>query len=477
MHTRRQLLKTSAAALAALSRLPAKTNPPNIVFILADDLGWTDLGCYGSNYYRTPNIDRLASQGLRFTNAYAACPVCSPTRASILTGKYPARLHLTDFIPGRKQWPTSKLLAAPFLQQLPLEETTTAEMLKPLGYRSASIGKWHLGDVPFTPEAQGFDLNIAGTYRGAPSTYFGPFDLPGLKDSLPGEYLTDRLTKEALRFIELNRERPFFLYLPHFTVHLPLQAKPEVEAKYRAVTNRANPQHNPTYAAMIEALDDSVGSVLRKLDELGLAENTVVFLNSDNGGLMYETKSQDNVTSNRPLRAGKGHLYEGGIREPLIVRWPGVVKPGAVCNEPVSSIDYFPTIRDIVSADPRTLPAVDGLSLLPILKRGSGVRHEALYWHYPHYSNQGGPPAGARRQGDYKLFEFFEDGKLELYNLANDVGERHNLANSEAAKAADLHSRLVAWRESVGAVMPKSNPNYDPRTADLGLYGSDPQHQ
>jgi arylsulfatase A-like enzyme len=472
--TRRQFLGASAAAVAAGAQ---KTAPLNFIFILADDLGWTDLGCYGSSYYRTPNIDALARQGMRFTNAYAACPVCSPTRASIMTGKYPARLHLTDFIPGRKQWPTSKLLAAEFRQQLPLEETTIAEMLKPAGYRSASIGKWHLGDAPFTPEAQGFDLNMAGTYRGAPASYFGPFDLPGLKDSLPGEYLTDRLTDEAVRFIELNRTRPFFVYLPHFTVHIPLQAKPAVEAKYRSVTNPTNPQHNPTYAAMVEALDDSVGRIMKRLDELGLAENTVLFLNSDNGGLLYETSSKDNVTSNRPLRAGKGHVYEGGIREPLIVRWPGVIKPGTVCDEPVSSIDYFPTVREMAKMEAKDDGPIDGLSLVPLLKTGTGVRHEALYWHYPHYSNQGGPPAGAIRSGNYKLIEFFEDGRLELYNLANDPGERTNLAQTEPAKAAELHSRLVAWRESVGAIMPRPNPNYDPKTADLGLYGSDPAHQ
>jgi arylsulfatase A-like enzyme len=454
-----------------------KTARPNFVFILADDLGWADLGCYGSTYYQTPNIDRLASQGMRFTNAYAACPVCSPTRASILTGKYPARLQLTDFIPGRRQWPTSKLLKADFRQELPLEEITIAEMLKPHGYHSASIGKWHLGDAPFTPEAQGFDLNIGGTYRGAPESYFGPFKLPGLKDSLPGEYLTDRLTDEALRFIELNRDHPFFVYLPHFTVHLPLQAKADVEARYRAVTNKASPQHNPTYAAMVEAFDDSVGRVMKKLDELGLADNTILFLNSDNGGLLYETTSTDNVTSNKPLRAGKGHLYEGGIREPLIVRWPGVVKPGAVCDEPVCSIDYFPTIREMSRIDAKGAPPIDGVSLAPLLRNGTGVHHEALYWHYPHYSNQGGPPEGAIRVGNYKLIEFFEDGRLELYNLTNDIGERHNLAQAEPAKAAELHTRLVAWRESVGAVMPRPNPAYDSRTADLGLYGSDPAHQ
>ena len=310
MLNRRQFLAASAAAAAAASgfgrNAAGQTARPNIVFILADDLGWTDLECYGSSYYRTPNIDRLASQGMRFTSAYAACPVCSPTRASILTGKYPARLQLTDFIPGRKQWPTSKLLKADFRQELPLEEITIAEMLKPYGYHSASIGKWHLGDAPFTPEAQGFDLNIGGTYRGAPESYFGPFTLPGLKDSLPGEYLTDRLTDEALRFIELNRDHPFFVYLAHFT-RLPSSASQGRRgSQVSSCDEQGESQHNPTYAAMVESLDDSVGRVMKKLDELGLAENTIVFFNSDNGGLLYETTSTDNVTSNRPLRAGKG---------------------------------------------------------------------------------------------------------------------------------------------------------------------------
>ncbi len=449
--------------------------PLNFVFILADDLGWTDLGCYGSTYYQTPNIDRLASQGMRFTDAYAACPVCSPTRASILTGKYPARLNLTDFIPGRPQWPTAKLLSAPFRHELPLEEVTIAELLKPSGYRSASIGKWHLGNAPFTPENQGFDLNIAGTYRGAPVSYFGPFDLPGLKDSLPGEYLTDRLTDEAIRFIEANRANPFFLYLPHFTVHIPLQAKADAEAKFRALTHPEKPQHNPTYAAMVEALDQSAGRVMRTLEDLKLADNTVVFFNSDNGGLLYESASRDNVTSNRPLRAGKGHLYEGGIREPLIIRWPHVVKPGSVCGTPVMSIDYFPTIREMAGLSRAS--KLDGRSLMPLLKGGDSLDREALFWHYPHYSNQGGPPSGAVRAGSYKLIEFYEDGRLELYKLSDDPGERRNLAAAEPKKTAELHTMLKDWRASTGAVMPSPNPNYDASKADQGLYGSDPAHQ
>ena len=476
MISRRTFLTGSAAALQAFHSANAQAaRPLNFVFILADDLGWTDLGCYGSKYYQTPNIDRVAAEGMRFTDAYAACPVCSPTRASILTGKYPTRLNLTDFIPGRPQWPAAKLLSAPFRHELPLEETTIAELLRPSGYRSASIGKWHLGNPPFTPENQGFDLNIAGSYRGAPVSYFGPFDLPGLKDSRPGEYLTDRLTDEAIRFIEASKAGPFFLYLPHFTVHLPLQAKPEVEEKYRKLTHPDQLQHNPTYAAMVEALDQSVGRIMRKLEELKLAENTVVFINSDNGGLLYESASRDNVTSNRPLRAGKGHLYEGGIREPLIVRWPGVAKPGSVCNTPVLSIDYFPTIREMAGARGTSQP--DGASLVPLLRGGKAPDREALFWHYPHYSNQGGPPSGAVRAGSFKLIEFYEDNRLELYNLHDDPGERNNLASAQPGKTQELHALLKNWRTETGAVMPLPNPNYDASKADQKLYGSDPAHQ
>ncbi|HWB97087.1 MAG TPA: sulfatase-like hydrolase/transferase, partial [Bryobacteraceae bacterium] len=261
------------------------------------------------------------------------------------------------------------------------------------------------------------------------------------------------------------------------TVHIPLQAKKEIIARYQARTKAGEGQHNPTYAAMVESLDDSVGAVLKKLDELGIADRTAVFVNSDNGGLLYEGARRDNVTSNRPLRAGKGHLYEGGIREPLIVRWPGVTKPGSTCHVPVSSVDYFPTIREIAGAGAGGGPPVDGVSLLPLLRGGRKLGREALYWHYPHYSNQGGPPGGAIREGDWKLIEFYEDGHLELYNLARDLGERTNLAAREPRKAAELHARLKRWRESVHASMPAPNPNYDPAKADQGLYGTDPSHQ
>lgn len=467
MLTRRQLLAGAVGMAAA-------PPPPNFLFILIDDMGWRDLACYGSSFYETPNIDRFAGESVRFTNAYAACPVCSPTRASILTGKYPARLHLTDWIPGRAQWPAARLLTPEFRQELPLEEVTIASALKPLGYVSASIGKWHLGGPTFYPEKHGFDLNVGGTHRGQPPSYFGPFALPNLEGGSKDEYLTDRLTAEAEKFIEANRNRPFFLYLPEFAVHLPEQAKPDTIERFRAKADPKNPQHDPVYAAMIASLDENVGRILKKLDALGLAERTVVFFMSDNGGLVYESKRPEPVTSNAPLRGGKGHLYEGGIREPMMVRWPGVTKPGGTCDEPVSSVDFFPTILEMVGRNAAPGLAIDGVSLVPLLRRGGKLRREALYWHYPHYSNQGGVPSGAIRAGDYKLIEFYEDGRLELYNLAQDVRESENLAAGDPRRAARLRRMLENWRVSVGASMPQPNPNYDPKAADQGLRGANP---
>ncbi|HTM49741.1 MAG TPA: sulfatase [Bryobacteraceae bacterium] len=466
---RRQFLQLAAGAGAAAAQTK---RPLNFIFILVDDWGWTDLGCYGSKSYDTPNIDRLATQGMRFTGAYAACPVCSPTRASVITGKYPARLHLTDWIPGRRQWPTAKLLVPQFRQELPLAEITLAEALKPAGYVSASIGKWHLGAEGFSPLEQGFHRNVGGTLRGSPKSYFGPFDLPGLEGGPEGEYLTDRLTLEAEKFIEANRDRPFFLYLPEFAVHLPLQGRKDLVAKYETRLKSAGTQNNPIYAALVESVDEAVGRLMKKLEDLKIAGRTVVILTSDNGGLRFEGTRKDPITSNAPLRAGKGHLYEGGIREPLIVRWPGVVKPGSVCHETISSIDYFPTILEAAGLKPPQ--PVDGISLMPLLTGKRGLSREAVYWHYPHYSNQGGPPGGAVRKGDYKLIEFYEDGRLELFNLKNDLGERRNLARKEPRKAAELHGLLKRWRESVSAAMPKVNPNFDAAKADQGLTGVEP---
>lgn len=449
----------------------------NFIFILIDDMGWTDLGCFGSKFYETPNIDRLAAEGMKFTNAYAACPVCSPTRASIMTGKYPARLRLTDWIPGRKQWPAARLLTPQFNQQLPLEEVTVAEALKPAGYASASIGKWHLGGEGFSPETQGFDLNIGGTFRGSPASYWGPFDLPGLKGGSSDDYLTDRLSTEALKFVEDNKDRPFVAYLPHFAVHIPLQAKQKLIEHYGAKAKPDDPQHDATYAAMVQSVDEAVGQMMKKLDELGLAQRTVVFFTSDNGGLIHEGVRKEPVTSNLPLRAGKGHLHEGGIRVPLIVRWPGGIKPGGVCHVPVSSVDYLPTMLELASARPDAAHPVDGRSLAPLLKQGGSrqLENRPLFWHYPHYSNQGGVPSAAVRLGDWKLIEFYEDGRLELFNLADDIGERKNLVQRQPKKAAELHELLKKWRTSIDAAMPQPNPDYDPEKADQRLTGTQPK--
>jgi arylsulfatase A-like enzyme len=435
----------------------------NILFVLIDDLGWRDTGPYGNTFIDTPNLNRLASQGVRFTNAYAACPVCSPTRASILTGKYPARLNLTDWIPGRKQWPYARLLTPPFNQQLPLVEVTIPEVLRPCGFRSAAIGKWHLGGAGYSPTDQGFDRNIAGTQAGQPPNYFGPLELPGLKLE-PGEFLTRRLSLEGARFIQEESARPFFLYEAQFTVHLPLQAPEQLVDKYR---KRDRSDVDPTYCAMVETADECVGRLLGALEESGRASRTIVVFFSDNGGLRYQGTRLQPITNNAPLRAGKGHLYEGGIREPLIIRWPGVARAGSVIHAPVSSIDFFPTFSEAAGVAPGP---VDGVSLRPLLERRS-FAERPLFWHYPHYSDQGGKPAGAVRLGDWKLIEFYEDSRLELFHLASDPGERRNLVRREAARAKKLQETLADWRRSVDARMPAPNPGYDPTRASEGLAG------
>jgi len=460
------------AAGAALARAAAKKL--NFIIILIDDMGATDLGVYGSRFYQTPNIDRLAAQGMKFTNGYAACPVCSPSRAAIMTGKYPARLHLTDWIPGRKQWPTAKLLTPEFEQQLPLREVTIAEALAPEGYTTAAIGKWHLGGKGFFPEQQGFSLNIGGTEKGSPPSYFPPYHIPGLEPRFDNDYLTDNLSSRAEQFIESNKDRPFFLYLAHFAVHLPLGAKPAVIEKYKGRIQPGAEQKHPVYAGMVEGADDSVGRIMRKLDELKLADNTVIFFLSDNGGLRFEGKQTVPITSNLPLRAGKGHLYEGGVRIPWIVRRPGSVAAGSVCDTPVISADLYPTILAMAGAQKHSGRPIDGMDIGALLRGSKNSRRDALYWHYPHYSNQGGVPGGAIRRGDFKLIEFYEDGRLELYNLKQDVGEKHNLAAQYPDQAQEMRRMLDNWRRSVDAVMPKVNPKYDAATADQGLTGVEP---
>ncbi len=457
----------AAAAGGALAR--SATRSSNFVFILADDFGWRDLACYGNRYFATPNIDRLATQGARFTNAYAACPVCSPTRASILTGKYPVRTGVTDWIPGRQSAPQGPIITPHTANELALKEVSIAERVGPAGYRTASVGKWHLGRKGFWPTDQGFDRNIGGTESGSPpkspNPYFGPFELPNLKAG-PGEFLTEKLTDAATGFIRSNSSNPYLLYLAHYTVHIPLGApKADIERHMQKSKGR----YNPVYAAMVETLDRSVGEVLFAVDRSGAADRTMVIFFSDNGGLRYEGKSRSPVTDNSPLRAGKGHVYEGGIREPLMVRYPGVVKPGSIIDTPVTSVDFFPTICDAAGVKPGD---VDGVSLLPLL-RGGRLKPRPIFWHYPHYSNQGGRPASAVREGDWKLIEFLEDGRRELYNLRDDISETRNLIRKEPRTTSRLQSLLDNWRKKSGAVMPRPNPSADPSWTGWQLTGDE----
>ena len=483
---RRDFIKTiglGAAALAvpgcASGTLQATNKPGrklNFTFFLIDDLGWTDVGCYGSSFYETPNIDKLASEGMRFTEAYAACPVCSPTRASILTGKYPARLGITQWIGGSNE-PTE------YRHYMPLEEVTVAEALKSVGYATGFVGKWHLGNKPYYPEHQGFDINIGGDYSGAPPTYFWPYKKRNraLEEMPPGgeegEYLTDRLTDESLKFLEANKDRPFLLYLSHYAVHTPIESKPALTDKYKAKAEKLPPddgprfvqvygryktrqvQDNPAFAGMVQSVDESVGRVMKKLEELGVSDNTVVIFMSDNGGL--STVPREAPTSNLPLRAGKGWLYEGGIREPMIIKWPGVVKPRSVCSEPVTSTDFYPTMLEMAGLPLMPKQHLDGESLVHLLKGSGKLNRKAIYWHYPHYHGSGNRPSGAVRAGDYKLIEWYEDNSVELYNLRNDMGEKHDLAKKMPQKAAELQSMLRKWRKQMKAKMPASGPRED----------------
>lgn len=461
----------TCSALPALPACAAEAKP-NVVLIVIDDYGWADSGCYGSKFHQTPNIDKLAAEGMRFTDAYAACPVCSPTRASLMTGKYPARLHLTDWLPGRADMPSQKLLRPRFNQQLPLEEVTLAEALHDAGYVTGHIGKWHLGGEGFEPAKQGFDFNIAGDHTGTPFSYFAPFQkngrfMPGLEQAPEGEYLTDRLAAEAGKFIAENKDKPFFLYLPHYTVHIPLRAKQELIQKYEAAPKPPGRQNNPIYAAMIESMDDAVGRVMNALTEAGVADRTIVAFTSDNGGLVTAEGPNTPSTSNAPLREGKGYLYDGGIRVPLIIKWPGGARPGAVSTFPVASIDLFPTLLEICGVKSDAKP--DGVSLVSLLKRTSiTLRRDTLYWHYPHYANQGGKPGGAIRFGDFKLIEYYETGRRELFNIRRDPGESQNIADQAKNKVEELAAKLDEWRREVGAQMPEPNPNFvpNPQAAD-----------
>jgi arylsulfatase A len=434
----------------------AEATPPNVIFLLLDDMGYADIGAYGNTYHKTPNIDRLAADGMRFTDAYAAAPNCSPTRGSILTGRWPARTGVTQYLPGNVL-EYAKLLQAELPKGLPLEETVIAEPLSKAGYATASIGKWHLGGGRYLPENRGFDLNFAGGHWNAHQSMFAPHPFVEVPEAQPGDFLTDRLTLEAEKFIDANHDRPFFLYLPYYAVHGPVQAKEELIAGYEGREDPSG-RNNQKYAAMTESVDESVGRLVAKLKELGLTENTVIFFFSDNGGV-------PRVAFNGGFRSGKGFLWEGGIREPLIVKWPGVVAAGSVCETPVTSVDFYSTILEMAGAADVAGHTVDGANLMPLLRQSGEWERDTIYWHYPHYANAGSTPTGAIRQGDWKLMEFFEDGHVELYNLADDPAEEKDLAAVEGERARAMQRRLAEWRESVGARPALPNPQHDPARA------------
>ena len=450
--------------IALCSLLPAAlltafaAAPPNIVCILVDDLGASDLGCYGSPFYKTPEIDRLAAEGVRFTQAYSACTVCSPTRAALLTGQAPGRLHVTDWIKGHIR-PKGKLKVPDWTMFLPPERPTIARCLKSAGYATVAIGKWHLGAGDSKADKVGFDVDLTSGERGQPPSFKAPYRMDLFADAPEGEFLTDRESAEACRFIEKNRDRPFFVYLAHHAVHQPIAGKPEVIEAFRAQARPDRPHHNPVYAALIASVDESLGTLRRKLAELKLAENTVIVFTSDNGGLNLPVKNP--VTTNLGLRVGKGSAYEGGVRVPLIVYWPEKPGLGKTVPDPVITMDFFPTFLEMAGAKMPSGHVPDGLSLVPALT-GTALPDRPLFWHYPHYHPGGATPYSAIRRGEWKLIEFFEDGRRELYHLSADPAETHNLAATEPLRAESLAAELKKWRDSAGCQLPTPNPNFDP---------------
>jgi arylsulfatase A len=502
-----------------------KEKKPNVIFFLVDDLGWSDIGINGSEFYETPNIDNLASEGVRFTDAYAAAHVCSPTRASILTGKYPASMNLTDWLPGRRDFPFQKIKNVVSNQHVPYDINTLPIVLKNNGYNTAIIGKWHLGEDQNSALQQGFDFQLPKWNKGWPKQgYHFPYDMIGLEEGVEGEYLTDRMTNEAIKYIEEYKEKPFFLYLSHFAVHDPIEGRKDLVEKYSNKLSKmklpagkpfileANPdeenpenrsnldsllnnesykgfkifpnesvkikqfQNNVEFAGMVESMDESLGRITKKLKELGLEENTIIIFYSDNGGMSAanffrpnRNISKENLdkafaTSNLPLRAGKGWLYEGGIRVPLIIKWPGKGLQGAVSKIPVISPDFFPTILEMlgIQTDNTIKDQTDGKSIATLLKGKKTLDRDAIFWHFPHYSNHGTQsPGGAVRSGKYKLIEYYENGTVQLFNLDNDLSEQNDLSLKEPEKVKELKTKLHKWRTQVDAKMMLPNPEYD----------------
>lgn len=480
---RRKFLQTlgmGCASLAALSCSDCKTgnqDKPNIVLILVDDMGWTDLGCFGSEYYETPNIDKLCSQGMKFTQAYAACAVCSPTRASVMTGRYPARTGITDWIhhadtraeqairTGKNLTgfdpPRNRKLLTPVNNfWLEHDEITIPEILKSQEYVSCHIGKWHLGPEGWYPDQQGFDYNYGGCQFGQPPGYFDPYSnrrykqIPTLLPRKEGEYLTDREGDEAVNFIIKHQNRPFFLYMAHYAVHAPLQAPGELINKYES-KEKTN-QNVPVYGAMVESVDRAVGNIMTTLEELNLTDKTLIIFTSDNGGASHFP-----ATDNTPLKKGKGFPYEGGIRVPLIFSWSGKIDPGSVCDEPVISMDFLPTICEVTQIEPPKNRQIDGLSLLPLLKQTGFPDRPALYWHFPHYWwGTNVQPYSIIRDGDWKLIRYYETDNFELFNLKEDLSETNNLAGQMSEKVAELNKKLSVWLIETGAKMPVKNPGF-----------------
>ena len=471
----RKLLFILILVPAILISCTRKNTKPNFVFILVDDLGWTDLSCYGSTFHETPNLDRLASGGMVFTDAYTTSPVCSPTRASIMTGKYPSRVNITDWIPGDDP-KNRKLLGPVDNHQLALEEETIAEVMKKNGYKTFFAGKWHLGDTGFFPEDQGFDINKGGHHMGQPpGGYYSPYKNPKLEDGPEGEYLTDRLTDESLRFLQSVKNEPFFLYLAFYTVHTPIQVSKKhidhFEKKKEELGKEVKPvlvdehtgsttinQVNAPYASMVYSMDDNVGRIIDYLNESGLSENTYVIFTSDNGGLSTVNKGRPAPTSVRPLRAGKGWCYEGGIRVPLIIAGPGISNGSS--NIPVISTDFYPTILDMAGFPLMPQQHVDGKSLFPLITENKAPEREAIFWHFPHYHGSQWTPGAAIRKGNWKLVEFYHYDKTELYNLAEDIGETTDLSDQYSEKTTELKALLRKMQEETGALFPEQNPDF-----------------
>lgn len=490
---RRDFLKTLGMGTAAMA-LPygvwsAPTQRrPNLLLILADDLGWRDLGCYGSTFHETPNLDALARHGMRFTQAYAANPLCSPTRASILTGLYPARIGITapvchlpeerlEATLPEKAAPRQKVIPCTSATRLKLEYLTLAEVLREAGYRTAHFGKWHLGPEPYDPLHQGFEVDFPHWSGPGPAgSYVAPWKFPNLQGR-PGEHIEERLAEEVVRFIRQHRNEPFFVNYWCYSVHSPWDARKELVEKYRARVDPQNPQRNPLYAAMVESLDTAVGRVMEALRELGLEERTIVIFFSDNGGVDFwiEERMKERYgmevppTSNLPLRGGKASLYEGGTRVPCIIVWPGVTPPGSESDAIIQSIDFFPTILEMLEIEPPKGLKLDGISIVPALQRSGPLKREAIFCHFPHHTPAAGQAAGVYvRQGEWKLIRLFHDGpdfahRYELYNLREDLGETRNLAATMPEKVKELDGLIEAFLKETGAVLPRPNPAYNPR--------------